>query len=156
MNLSPQNLPLEQVLQQLHDIQPPDAPGLWPPAPGWYLVAALLALALVWLGNKGLRWIRVRLWLWRSVRRLPKPADNPAYFAALNRAMKAAVAQRFPDTNPWPLSGAQWIEFLHRNAPRMDDRLLEAFVLSGLRPTPELPPRQADSIARDWLRRQCR
>jgi len=37
------------LLQQLRDLQLPANPTWWPPAPGWWLVAALL-LALGWLG----------------------------------------------------------------------------------------------------------
>ena len=37
-------------LDQLKDIHTPDAIGLWPPAIGWYLIAAFLVAALVLVG----------------------------------------------------------------------------------------------------------
>ena len=37
-------------LDQLKDIHTPDAIGLWPPAIGWYLIAAFLIAALVLVG----------------------------------------------------------------------------------------------------------
>ncbi len=154
MNPSPENPMLQQTLQQLHDIQTPEAPGLWPPAPGWYVVAALLAVILLWAGRKLWKWIRYRLWLWRAQQQLPRPVAGPEYFAALNIALKTAVDRRFAEFNPWPLSGSQWVDFLYERAPEMDQQALEQLVINGIKPNPELNPERAHTIAREWLRRQ--
>jgi len=37
-------------LSQLKDIHLPDVPGLWPPAPGWWVLAIALVVAIVALG----------------------------------------------------------------------------------------------------------
>ncbi|WP_136807012.1 DUF4381 domain-containing protein [Desulfosediminicola flagellatus] len=36
-------------LENLHDLIPPSSVPFWPPAPGWYIVSALLILALLWI-----------------------------------------------------------------------------------------------------------
>ena len=36
-------------LDRLHDIIVPSPVPFWPPAPGWYLLAAFVAFLLVWL-----------------------------------------------------------------------------------------------------------
>lgn len=41
-------------LQQLRALHTPEPPGLWPPAPGWWLLAALLGLLLAWLVRLGM------------------------------------------------------------------------------------------------------
>lgn len=43
----------------LHDIHLPAEPSWWPPAPGWWLLAALVLVALVVAG-----------WMWRRYRRV--------------------------------------------------------------------------------------
>lgn len=39
----------DDLLQQLRGLAEPAAPGFWPPAPGWWLLAVLALTALVWL-----------------------------------------------------------------------------------------------------------
>ena len=51
----------ESVLQQLRDIHLPVAPGWWPPAIGWWLLAILVAGVLAWMiWWLGARWRRFR------------------------------------------------------------------------------------------------
>jgi len=47
----------EMLLKELRDLQMPDAVSWWPPAPGWWLVGAIAAAALVWA-----------VWRWRQHR----------------------------------------------------------------------------------------
>ena len=154
MNPSSQPPSLQETLQQLHDIQTPAEPGLWPPAPGWYLVALGVLLVLLWGGRKFFRWLRFRLWLRQSKRQLPDPVDTPYYFASVNATLKKALIQRFPQYDPWPLSGSEWVRFLCSRAPDMDERDLEALVLSGIQREPSLAATRADRVAREWLGRQ--
>lgn len=54
-----------QLLQQLRDIQTPDAIGWWPPAPGWWLVTLFCIVALGYT-LFALRRYR-RQYAWRSI-----------------------------------------------------------------------------------------
>ena len=51
----------ESLLQQLRDIHLPAAPGWWPPAIGWWLLAMVVAGVLAWMiWWLGARWRRFR------------------------------------------------------------------------------------------------
>ena len=67
----------QELLAQLRDVHVPQAPGLWPPAIGWWLVGflllALLLGALLWLR----RW-RVEAWRRAALREHQRlMAENP-------------------------------------------------------------------------------
>jgi len=46
MNVDPTSL------DNLHDLITPPSIPLWPPAPGWYVLSALLILTLLWTGRR--------------------------------------------------------------------------------------------------------
>ena len=56
-----------ELLQKMRDIHYPGDPSWFPPAPGWWLVAALLIAALIWLYRRFYRYRRDRApYQWRS------------------------------------------------------------------------------------------
>lgn len=94
----------------LRDVHVPAAPSLWPPAPGWWLVAAvvLACIAIVWL----LRWRHARKVTARqrlfddACRDLPASAQVAAMSELLRRA-----ARRI-DKHADKLQGDAWLRFL--------------------------------------------
>ncbi|MEW6460721.1 MAG: DUF4381 domain-containing protein [Pseudomonadota bacterium] len=121
--------PIDQ-LQPL--IEPAPVPW-WPPAPGWWLLAALLPL-LGW----GL-WQLLRRWRQRQPRaqlendldplrqaaldelaRLSKPYDAaPAgpWLQQLNALLKRLCRERYPDSGSHVLSSRAWLAFLDNRCP---------------------------------------
>ena len=106
----------------LRDIHQATAPAWWPPAPGWWMLAALLVAVLVlW------RW-----WRLRKVRRLQAiarvfddavaPASNPgeielpAQIAAMSSLLRRAARRRHPHADT--LQGEPWLALLDGNDPR--------------------------------------
>lgn len=55
---------MEENALPLRDLHLPDPVGWWPPAPGWWLVLALLAAGLAWLA-----WRWYRAWQFEAPRR---------------------------------------------------------------------------------------
>lgn len=95
----------------LRDVHPGQAPSLWPPAPGWWLVAAVLLLAIGWV-------------LWRRHRRKRRHALILRYFdgelagaltppqqiAAMSQLLRRAARQHDPAAVS--LEGEAWLRFL--------------------------------------------
>lgn len=148
----------QDPLAQLRDIHLPDTGGFWPPAPGWWLLGALVlasvaALALFWHRHR-----RNTLWQ-RQARNLLADLEHSAskdsiWFCELNALLKRVARQAFPDRNPEALSGQAWTDFLLETAPtdRIASRpVVEAMVASTWLPAPATDPAQALSFAAAWL-----
>ncbi len=94
----------------LRDVHVPDAPSLWPPAPGWWLVALAVALIVASLG-----W-----WRHRRSRRLQSwsklfdeaagDANVAARLAAMSELLRRAA--RRVDAKADHLEGEAWLAFL--------------------------------------------
>lgn len=104
------------TLDALHDIHLPPPPGLWPPAPGWWLVALAVSLVVaLW-------------WMRRRVRRTPHYAalreldrlsesfardrDTIALARGLSRLLRRYALWRFPHLPTAGLTGCDWLRFL--------------------------------------------
>lgn len=104
-------------LNSLHDIVLPAKVSAWPLATGWWI---LLALSLLGLGLS--IFFSVYYWRKRQKRRIYlhalmalTPADNSAYYTALNRLLKqTALAYAGPAGNT--LTGEAWLNYLDKLA----------------------------------------
>lgn len=94
----------------LRDVHVPVAPSLWPPAPGWWLLAAavLALVAVIWL----LQWRQTRKITARqrlfddACRDLPASAQVAAMSELLRRAARQV------DKHADKLQGDAWLQFL--------------------------------------------
>jgi len=109
-------------LDALHPLRTPPPVDAWPPAPGWWLLAALLLATLVALGFLALRAWRRRAHLRAARRELAalraRFADDPAALtAATNALLKRVALARYPRRETAALSGGRWFAFLDATAP---------------------------------------
>lgn len=99
----------------LRDIHQPPAPGLWPPAPGWWIVFAVIVLAL----------LAVVAWAWRRRRReraaaalfdraVASAATPATQVAAMSELLRRAARRRDPGADR--LQGEAWLAFLDDGA----------------------------------------
>lgn len=106
-------------LAGLRGIHLPPPPGAWPPAPGWWLLGALLLAALVLL----VRWLwrlRARRHLARGVgsalsalaRRAADGEAPGAVLAELSVLLRRAALLRHARARIAGLAGEEWVAFL--------------------------------------------
>ena len=143
--------PRLELAARRRDAYPPDLPGAWPPAPGWWIVLgiALVLLVLAW------RRAAPAMRHWRLRRRLLAALERAATAAEISQLLRTAVLARFPQHAAAGLQGAGWIAFLEARdrAPGRFAALGEALVESPYR-----APRAGEDVAplreavRGWLR----
>lgn len=145
-------------IEQLKDIHLPEPVGWWPPAPGWWILAALfLALLVI-----GIRWL-VRRYRYRAAMRealaeLKQISDaDKNWPQQLNALLKRLTLSYFPRAQSAALYQQQWLDFL---GSRLPGKKREDFIrryqplLDGLYQdrAPDLNLAEYKMLARDWIR----
>lgn len=161
----------EDPLSQLRDIHLPEAVGFWPPAPGWWIVAILLALALGWAA-----FLLVRLWqrrqrlqyaLWvlshtgktYELKAGMEATRNQAgldLLYALNKLLKRVALVHYPGKDIASLSGDAWLHFLDESGGTREftSGAGKALGEGEYRPFFEADPAALQQLARQWIVRQ--
>ena len=108
------------ALKGLHDIHLPAPVSIWPPAPGWWLLALLIVLLLL-----------AGIWLWRRHRRsaykraalkqlhrlqqaLQQGQPGTPIIVELSILLRRAAISRYGRQQVAGLQGEAWLEFLDR------------------------------------------
>ena len=112
-------------LDQLPPLHLPDPISFWPPAIGWWVLAVLLVLTVIFFVYYFIkRKHKNRLkkaavceldLLWQSYK---KDNDAEKYVVAANRLLKQFVLQQYPHKNFHTLSGDQWLIGLAELSPK--------------------------------------
>jgi len=102
----------------LRGVHAPLPPELWPPAPGWWLVAMLLAAALVLIGLRGYRYYRIRrrrqqaLAALDGLARARGEVEAQAFVTEVSTLLRRVALARFPRKQVASLLGTDWLGFL--------------------------------------------
>ena len=122
---------MDDALKQLHDLHLPEAPGVWPPAPGWWLLGFLIAALVCVLVNRVYR-MRARS---RPFRRAQRHLDHLLTQAREQRIaagefadkvsalLKRALIHGAHQHDAASLTGAAWLGYL--------DKLVKSDVFSN-------------------------
>lgn len=112
-------------LEQLRDIHLPPAVATWPPAIGWWLLAAfallitLVVLALLWHRWQKNAYRREALRACQSLEEtIRDSADYRSVIAEISALLKRTALTAFPRSEVAVLSGDAWILFLEAHNPR--------------------------------------
>ena len=128
------------VLRDIHEVPPPP---FWPPAPGWWIVAALVLLALLAMAWRIWRRRRRRGQVARLFDETVSQADAPAArLAAMSTLLRRAARQR--DPRAATLEGQAWLDFLDEgNSPLFADEDARWLLEGSYRPDAD-----PDAVAR--------
>jgi hypothetical protein len=142
----------------LRDIHAPAPPGVWPPAPGWWVLAGV---GLVLLGF-GLWWLYRRYRLARRRRRildqlagLPGRATGALLAAEVSALLKRVALARYPRTEVASLTGTPWLELLDRTGGggRFVQGPGRVLAEGPYAPAPDFDADALLALAGDWIRR---
>lgn len=144
-------------LSNLRDIVLPPPVSYWPPAPGWWVLAVLLAALLALLLVRQLirhRHDAYRREALRELAALPAPLDASGA-QALSAILKRTALVAFPRSDVAGLTGAAWLRFLDTTGR------MQAFERGPAAPLPQIAlgasvdadERAIRTAAHDWIRR---
>lgn len=153
----------QDPLAQLKDIHLPQAIDWWPPAPGWWLLAAML-LAFIC----GTLW-----WIWRRYQakayrreatsqlqqirlRFQQQQDTLQLLSELSVLLKRTSITRYGRDRVAGLVGKEWLQFLDQTGSTQAFTQGDgnALVNQRYRPAPEVDGNELIQIVQNWLNKQ--
>ena len=149
------------LLSQLRDIHTSPPLPWWPPAPGWWVLAGILLLVLVWLGRRGMARYRIGqrrkqmlAWVDQLNNSVDAEREPQVWLATLNRIFKVVALRAFPDRHCAVLAGQEWVDFL---VGEFDDPEaaghLAALANGPYDPAPRFDAAELSELTRLWIRR---
>ncbi|NOY17738.1 MAG: DUF4381 domain-containing protein [Gammaproteobacteria bacterium] len=144
----------------MRDIHLPGEPGLWPPAPGWWILAALLLVLLVWVAWAALRRYRLhrsRQRILAMLSELEQEADNntPERIAQISILLRRLALMRYPRQRVAALTGTDWLSFLDESGGQGNFSQGPGQVLATGPYQPTLPrdldTRALGTLVRSWV-----
>lgn len=148
-------------LENLHDIHLPAPISGWPPAPGWWILAALILIGAIAIGiglTRRMRQRRYRKFALRELQSLyqtwQQQRDDIVFAQATNRLLKKTALVAFPATDVAALSGADWLDFLDRKLrkPRFTEPAVRALATLYLREPEPIAAETLHAAAQHWIR----
>ena len=141
----------------LRDIHLPEAPGLWPLAPGWWLLAVLLvamisAAAVLLRRRRRDRRRLVRQELQRLRRGYRDDGDAAALLRKTSELLRRALIERCGRTEVAALAGPDWLRLLDGDDPSRPFSEGPGRILAD---GPYRPPDRVDPFDPDALLQLC-
>ena len=138
-------------LDRLHDLVLPPGVPWWPPAPGWYALFVLPALAGGWLAWR--RWQHWRADAYRraALRELASPRDATAVAELLRRTALAVE----PRPVVAGMTGRAWTDWLAAQCPEAIPDPVRSQLYTGVygRPAPDQDLAMLRAYAACWIAR---
>ncbi|MEX0619591.1 MAG: DUF4381 domain-containing protein [Pseudohongiellaceae bacterium] len=157
-----------ELLAQLRDIHLPEPVSLWPPAPGWWLLGALLLAALVFGCVHAWRQYRRRKICSFALAELERcyialeealNADEDAdtvrvnFINEVNAVLRRVALWHFPHSHVASLGGKAWVDFIREkgDSSEMTDEIAQALGQGRFQARCEYDIAQLVSLGRRWV-----
>ena len=152
---------IPQDALQLKDIHFPVSPEMWPPAPGWWVLATAVLVVLFWITTRLFKfWQRKRLQkeILKSLEELQREHSDEQirqFLAEVSILLRRVAMMKFPPQQVAALTGKSWLSFLDLHG---GDGQYSNGVGSVLAAGPYARHSEVDkdallSLARKWIKR---
>lgn len=142
-------------LANLKDLQLPEAVSIFPLAPGWYGVIAILVLIMFAIGY----WQIKRLHKLQRVSNIITLLDsialqnNPQLLAEVSILLKRVAREKFPEQQPQSLFGDKWLQFLDKSGKTTNfTQGAGSILLDVYQNKPLENPEKLITIIKTWLK----
>ena len=115
---------LQQPALPLRDIKLPPEPGFWPLAPGWWILAVVALLLLIWIGLKAYqrqqrkkRWLAIEQQLSVLEFEFQTQQNKQQLLQQLSAFLRRFVRHHLHDEQALSASGQDWIAYLNQWLP---------------------------------------
>jgi hypothetical protein len=157
----------EDPLKDLADIHLPDPVSFWPPAPGWWVLAALVLAALIYAGLRYAAHWRRKQHLLAALRELDEvyatyqshktQTDHDTagltYLQECNTVLKRVALLHHSADSVARLHGKAWLAFLDSEGETQDFTQGEGRILGdgGYRPTFDGDVEAIQALCKQWI-----
>jgi len=156
----------EELLAQLADIHLPQPVGMWPPAPGWWILALLLLVLAVLAARRYLRFGRLRkvcnhalAELDHCLARFTAAAAQDSdvaklrYINEVNTVLRRVALVHFPLAASASLDGNTWVDFIRQKGESSDmtDEIAAALSYGRFQKQCEVDVAALDNFGRRWI-----
>lgn len=125
-----------QQLQNLRDIHMPEPVGFWPLAPGWYVLAVILLLLLLYVGyviyrrhQRGRAKREALSLLLEYERQYAAGSETGVISAQISELLRRVALVYYPRARVAGLSGLPWIAFLNETSSKINFNEISGLIL---------------------------
>jgi len=146
-------------LANLRDIHIPGAIDPWPPAIGWWLLAAIILIALGFGIFRIFKWWKSNQYRREAIRALTVLLDNhetdKQYLRAYSDLLKRVALSKYPRESVANLTGEAWVSFLDRSARTQEFTMGEGQVLvqGNYEVNPSVNVEQLHKLGLHWIKK---
>lgn len=158
-----------ELLAQLADIHLPGEISYWPPAPGWWILAALIIATAIWsvivIGRK-IRQRRICSFALQELESIhhdylasdkaTKEADNAAnllFVNQFNAVIRRVALWHYPDGGIASLGGEAWVDFIREkgDSSAMTEEIAKVISHGRFMPSCQVDTNQLLTFGQQWI-----
>ncbi len=149
---------IQALLDQLEPVVSPPPVGLWPLAPGWWILMALALAAITAAVLLGYSWYKKNGYKREALRLIlaltPEPTN--VFAANINAILKRTALSAYAHAHATisQTFGAQWVEFLNNTtkAPKFNDDAMQALSTGMYQKSPTFDANALKAMAIAWVK----